>query len=162
MTEAGITPRLDGGLHLAVIMERKVLANKWADFQWEAVGVIPDGGRGAEPRCLYEDEQRAQWLHAGFVLELFTDEAEFYYANITSPEPRVFILWRLEDGLARPALVTVSYGVAARMMDAGEQVDGVPMPAEIRDWVAEFVVLHYKPEVKNKKGGRYASTRLNS
>lgn len=149
------------GLDLAVIMERKVLANKWADFQWEAVGIVPDEGMDSAPRRIYEDEQRAQWIHAGFSIELFTDEAEFYFANITAPEPRVFVLWRLEDELARPALVTVSYGVAARMMDAGEQVDGVPMPDEIRAWVAEFVARHYKPEAK-KKGGRYASTKLDT
>lgn len=149
------------GIRLAVIMERKVLANKWADFQWEAVGIVPDEGMDPAPRRIYEDERRAQWLHAGFAIELFTDEAEFYFANITAPEPRVFVLWRLDDELARPALVTVSYGVAARMMDAGEQVDGVPMPDEIRAWVAEFVARHYKPEAR-KKGGRYASTKLNT
>lgn len=149
------------GFRLAVIMERKVLANKWADFQWEAVGILPDDGLGSVPRLIYEDGQRAHWLHAAFDLELFSDEAEFYYANITAPEPRVFILWRLEDELARPVLVSVSTGMAARMMDAGEQVDGVPMPDEIRVWVAEFVTRHYKPEAR-KKGGRYASSKLNA
>jgi len=149
----------ESGIRLAVIMERKTLANKWADFQWEAIGVIPDSGLDAVPRRLYEDARREQWLHAGFALELYTDEAEFYFANITLPEPRVFVLWRFENDLARPALVTVSYGVAARKMDAGEQVDGVPMPAGIRDWVSAFVNRHYKPE-ENKKGGRYASSRL--
>ncbi len=147
------------GLQLAVIMERKVLANKWADFQWEALGIVPDSGRDTAPRRIYEDAQRAHWLHGGLAIDLFSDEAEFYYANITSPEPRVFVLWRLEDELARPALVTVSYGMAARMMDAGEQVDGVAMPEEVRDWVAQFVARHYKPEDK-KKGGRYASSKL--
>ena len=150
----------ESGIRLAVIMERKVLANKWADFQWEAIGVIPDNGQDAPPRRLYENGKRAQWLHAGFDVELYTDEAEFYYANITAPEPRVFVQWRLEGELARPVRVTVSYGMAARMMDAGEQVDGVPMPGEIRDWVAEFVARHYKPEVK--KGGRYATSKLDT
>lgn len=149
------------GLNLAVIMERKVLANKWADFQWEAVGIVPDEGMDPAPRCIYEDGQLTQWLHAGFAIELFTDEAEFYFANITAPEPRVFVLWRMDDELARPALVTVSYGVAARMVDAGEHVDGVPMPEEIRVWVRGFVARHYKPEAK-KKGGRYASTKPNT
>lgn len=149
------------GFRLAVIMERKVLTNKWAGFQWEAVGVARDEDISPTPIRVFEDARRAQWLHAGFSIDLFSDEAEFYYANITAPEPRVFVLWRLEDDLARPVLVTVSTGVAARMMDAGEQVDGVPMPEEIRAWVAEFVIRHYKPETR-KKGGRYASSRLNA
>lgn len=152
----------ESGIRLAVIMERKILANKWADFQWEAIGVIPDAGQDAVPRRIYQDERREQWLHAGFALELYTDEAEFYFANITLPEPRVFVLWRIENELACPALVTASYGVAARMMDAGEQVDGVRMPEEIHGWVSDFVNRHYRPEEKKKKGGRYASTRMKS
>lgn len=145
---------------LAVIMERKVLANKWANFQWEAVGVVPDrepGGR--EPRPIYQDEVLSQWLFPGFEIRLYTDEAEFYYANLTSPAPRVFVMWRAEDELARPALVTVSYGEAARMMDANEQVDGVPMPEDLVPWIAEFVERHYKPE-KKQKSGHYATTKL--
>lgn len=146
-------------IRLAVIMERRTIASEWAACQWEAVGVIPDLEPDAAPRRIYADGRREQWLHAGLSLELFRDEAEFYYANITSPEPRVFVLWRQEDELARPALVTVSYGLAARMMDAGEQVDGVPMPAEILAWVMEFVRRHYRPEIR-QKGGRYASSKL--
>lgn len=151
MTETGIA--------VAVIMERKVLANKWADFQWEAIGVVPDDGRDSVPRRIYEDARRAQWLFPGFALELYIDEAEGYFANITSPEPRLFVMWRLEDELARPVLITVSYHEAARMMDANEQVDGVPLPVDIRDWMAEFTARHYKPEA-GKKGGRYASSKI--
>lgn len=145
------------GLCLAVIMERRRLANKWADCQWEAVGVVPDGGREAVPRLIYQDEHRAQWLFPGFSLQLYTDEAEGYIGNVTSPEPRLFVMWRLEEGLARPVLITVSYAEAARMMDASEQVDGVPLPADIREWVAGFAARHYRPEPKHK--GRHADSR---
>ena len=52
-------------------------------------------------------------------------------------------MWRMsEDGGDRrciPVLVTVSYNEAARMMDGGERVDAVPMPAEIADWMGPFV-----------------------
>jgi hypothetical protein len=140
----------ESGLNLAVIMERRVLANKWADFQWEAVGVVPDAGQEALPRRIYQDHRREQWLFPGHGLNLYTDEAEGYFGNITAPEPRLFVMWRLESGLARPVLVTVSYAEAARMMDAGEQVDGVPLPLAIRDWVAEFVARHYRPEPRKK------------
>ncbi|MEW5890088.1 MAG: DUF3305 domain-containing protein [Pseudomonadota bacterium] len=146
-------------MKLAVIMERKVLANKWADCQWEAIGVVPDQEGRGEARRIYQDEQRSQWLFPGFQVELYTDQAEFYYANLTSPEPRVFVMWREEDDLARPVLVTVSYGEAARMMDAGEQVDGVPLPADLVAPIADFVERHYKPE-KKQKGGRYATSKL--
>src|SRR3989449_5998566 len=36
---------------------------------------------GAVPRALVENEVRTQWLHPGFKLELFRDEAEGYYLD---------------------------------------------------------------------------------
>jgi hypothetical protein len=50
----------------------------------------------------------------------------------------------------RPEVVTVSYNEAARLMDGGERVDGVPMLPEILAWMEPFVALHYKPEPKRK------------
>jgi hypothetical protein len=49
-----------------------------------------------------------------------------------------------------PVIVTVSYNEAARMLDGGEHVDAVPLPAAIRAWMEPFVAEHYKPEPKQK------------
>ncbi len=63
-------------------------------------------------------------------------------------EPKVFVLWRMaeaEDAAeprARPLIVTVSYGEAARFLDAGEQVDAVPMPAAL---LAALETLRRRP-----------------
>jgi len=150
---------------LAVIMERTVLASKWADHRWEAVGVLPDaGGEPAAPRRIFEDGGRTQWLFPGLELRLYGDEADNYLLNVGAPEPRVFVMWRLEEddenALARPEAVTVSYGEAARMMDSAEQVDGVPLPADLLGWIEDFARRHYRPPEKKHKGGRYASSKL--
>lgn len=151
---------MDTSLQVAVIMERRTLANKWADCQWEAVGILPDASAETETvRKIVDTPERAQWLHGSLQIRLFTDEAENYLLNVTAPEPRVFIHWRMEDGLARPVAATVSYGEAARTMDAGESVDGVPMPAEMREWVEAFARHWYRPEDRPRKGGRFASVR---
>ena len=84
--------------------------------------------RGAEPRLLAEDSEHAQWLHPGFAIELHRDEADGYYLNLTTETPYVFVNWRMVDDRAVPKIVTVSYHEAGRMMDGGEQVDGVPLP----------------------------------
>jgi len=97
-----------------------------------------------------EDTERARWLHPGFAIELHRDQAEGYYLNLTTPTPYVFVMWRLEDGLAVPKVVTVSYHEAGQMMDGGEQVDGVPMPPVLLAWVDEFVRAYYRPEPKKK------------
>jgi hypothetical protein len=51
---------------------------------------------------------------------------------------------------ARPLIVTVSYNEAARFLDAGEQVDAVPMPAALLAAMESFVAKHYRPEPKKK------------
>ncbi|HSD61525.1 MAG TPA: DUF3305 domain-containing protein [Burkholderiales bacterium] len=135
-------------LAIAVVMQRMALENRWVSEQWEALGVVSDAFEPGEPRVIYEDGQRRQVLYTGLRLELFRDEAESYHLNLTSPEPRVFVLCRADDGPPRPALVTVGYAEAARWMDGGETVDGVPMPPEIYAWVGAFVEQHYRPQPK--------------
>ncbi|GAB4181918.1 MAG: DUF3305 domain-containing protein [Rhodocyclaceae bacterium] len=152
----------ESSVTMAVIMECVRLANKWADYRWEAIGVVPQppGAAGGQPRKLVEERDRTQWLFPGFELRLRADEAEDYLLNVTAPEPRVFVVWRMDGELARPAWVTASYGSAARTVDAGEQVDGVAMPQVLREWVEAYARVHYRPPERTK--GRFAATRRGS
>lgn len=145
-------------LELAVIMERTTLANKWADHRWEAIGVVPDRS-GGQPRRVVDEGARVQWLFPGFELRLRADESEDYLMNVTAPQPRVFVVWRMDGELARPAWITASYGEAARTMDAGEQVDGVAMPADLREWIEAYARANYRPPEIAKGPRRYAGTR---
>ena len=143
---------------VAVIMQRTALKSRWASEQWEAKGVVRDTGTAGEaPRVIVEGEGFTQYLFPGHYLKLTRDEAEGYYLNLTSPEPKVFILWRDEDGMARPERMTVSYGEGTRWADSGEQVDGVSIPQDLLPWMAQFVEAHYQPEPPKKK--RYASSK---
>ena len=141
---------------LAVIMQRTVLNNRWASEQWEAQGVVRDT-TGGEARVIVEREAFRRILFPGHRLYLARDEAEGYYLNLTSPEPKVFVLWRPEEGVARPERLTVSYGEGTRWADSGEQVDGVAIPPDLLPWMAAFVEAHYRPEPPQKK--RYASNK---
>lgn len=143
---------------LSVIMQRTLLANRWASEQWEAKGVVREAAEAdTSPRVIVDRGDCTQILFPGFHLTLTRDEAEGYYLNLTSPEPKVFVLWRPDDGLARPERLTVSYGEGTRWADSGEQVDGVSIPPDLLPWMAAFVEAHYKPEPPKKK--RYASNR---
>ncbi len=140
---------------LAVIVERLQLHGRWGGERWEAVGVLPDfaardPGPSVPPQRLFADGEREQFRVGGLSLELFRDEAEGYFLNLSSPVPKVFVMLRLEDGFARPVLVTASYAEGARLIDSGEQVDGVAMPREIADWLGDFVNTYYKPEPRRK------------
>ena len=143
---------------IAVMMERTKLANPWQPYRWEASGVVRDVfPAGTGERVMQQDDQRWQILFPGLELKLMLDEAEGYYLNLTSPQPKVFVLWRLSDEIARPHFATVSYHEGARWLDSSENVDGVNMPVELLPWIGEFVERHYRPEPEKKK--RYASNK---
>ena len=143
----------------AVVMERTPLNNRWASEKWEAKRVLPDPDLdpAASPQVLLEDAGRLQMLYPGLQITLQRDEAEGYYMNITSPQPKVFVLWRMEDAVAKPQLLTVSYHEGSRWLDSGETVDGVPLPLELLPWMAQFCNEHYKPEPRKK--AKYATNK---
>lgn len=143
---------------LAVIMERTALVNRWASEQWEAKGVVHDTSpAGSPPKVIVASGASTQTLYPGFRLELTRDEAEGYYLNLTSPEPKLFVHWRSIDDVAQPQRITVSYHEGARWADSGEQVDGVQIPPDLLTWMAEFVEANYRPEPPKRK--RYASNK---
>lgn len=143
---------------VAVIMERTTLEHRWASEHWEAKGVVRDDAPpGAPHRVIVQSGKLVQFLFPGHVIRLQRDEAEGYFYNLTSPQPKVFVLWRMHDDVAHPEMLTVSYHEGARWMDSDERVDGVPLPVELAPWMAEFVEQHYKPEPRKQK--RYASNK---
>ena len=146
MPEAQIAPRKS----IAVIMQRRPLANRWQSELWEAHGVLCDYEGAPQPRMLVDESATTQWLYPGFELALHRSEAEGYFHNVSAKEPRVFVMWRMEDARAVPQYVTVSYDEASRWMDGGEQVDSVGMPAALFAWVGEFVERNYRAAPKKR------------
>ena|ERR1700694_2569600 len=141
---------------VAVIMQRIPLASRWADERWEAVAVEPCDDALPAHTLLSDAADGKRWRCTGHVIELHPTEAEGYYLNVSTREPKVFVLWRMVEPTddveprARPLIVTVSYAEAARFLDAGEQVDAVPIPAAIFAALESFVVAHYRPEPRKK------------
>ena len=140
-----------------VVMQRIALHNRWASEQWQPSAVDPVGpGRATSvaPVCIEDGADRSQWRFGGREIELHPSEAEGYFLNVTSETPVVFVMWRMRDDEAQPRaepfIVTLSYNEAGRFMDGGERVDPVPMHAAIREWLAGYVAVHYKPEPKKK------------
>lgn len=146
----------------AVIMQRTALNNRWASEKWEASSVLPDLNStalelGAAPRVILETPEILQVLFSGLQIRLQRDEAEGYYMNITSPQPKVFVLWRMGETWAEPHFLSVSYNEGARWLDSSEMVDGVPLPMELVPWLASYCADHYRPEPPKKK--KYASSK---
>jgi hypothetical protein len=146
-------------IEVAVVMRRERLDNRWQPWRWSLADVVPnEAGFGTEPRLLVKNDDEERWLHPGFTVELFRDDAEGYYLNLTTPAPAWFVLWRMDDEatvadepIARPAIVTLSYHDAGRWLDAQETVEQVPAPADVIEWLREFTDAHYVPEPKKRK-----------
>jgi Protein of unknown function (DUF3305) len=140
---------------VAVIMQRVPLANRWSDERWGAIAVELAEESAARVEVVDDSPSGTRWRCTGLFVELHPVEAEGYYLNASASEPRVFVLWRMAepgDGepRARPMIVTLSYSEAARFLDAGEQVDTVPVPAPLLAEMERFVATHYRPEPRKK------------
>jgi len=146
-------------LEVAVVMRRERIDNKWQPWRWALADVVPQESTfGSEPRLLLKNDDEERWLHPGFVVELFRDDAEGYYLNATTPAPCWFVLWRMEEeaGIAdepmpKPTMVSLSYHDAGRWLDAQETVEQVPAPADVIEWMRAFADEHYVPEPKKRK-----------
>ena len=139
-------------IEVAVVMRRERIDNRWQPWRWALADVVPnEAGFGREPRLLVKSEDEERWLHPGFVVELFRDDAEGYWLNLTTESPAWFVLWRLDDEVARPEVVTLSYYDAGRWLDAQEIVEQVPAPADVIEWLREFTEAHYTPEPRKRR-----------
>ncbi len=150
MPGAEVTDKTVLRKRVAVVMQRRALDNRWQSEVWEPLGVLSGYEGSAEPRVLVEQADVKQWLYPGFELVLRPSEAEGYYHNVSSAEPCVFILWRMQGENAVPQFATASYDEASRWMDGGEKVDRVPMPPELFLWVGEFVERNYRSTPKKR------------
>lgn len=128
-----------------VRMEKRALANRWVSHEWQVVGIEAQAAANAG----------AARTEGPFDVSLFRDEAEGYFLNTSSGNPKAFVMWRVADSGPDedPAVkfVTLSYNEAARLMDAQERVDAVDLPSPMRAWLEAYVAANYRPEQKKKR-----------
>ena len=143
---------------VAVEFERVAVASRWADSRWQPSRVVPvegdpDAADGAAVERVDATDVLERWRFPDQLTEMHPVEAEGYYLNVSTPDPRAFVMWRFREGSeppVHPVVVTLSYNEAARMMDGGEQVDAVPLDPFLRALLEPFVAAHYRPEPKRK------------
>jgi hypothetical protein len=157
------SPAVDGVqrpcVDVAVLMRRERINNAWQPWRWVLADIVPqEPGFGAQPRLLLKDDKEERWLHPGFRVELFTDDAEGYYLNVTTGQPCFWVVWRMEEEaaladapVAVPQTVTLSYHDAGRWLDAQETVEQVPAPASVVRWLQGFVDTHHVLEAKRRQ-----------
>ena len=148
-------------IRVAVLMRREPVQGamaRWQPWRWVLADVVlHEPGFGDRPRCLRESEDETLWLYPDWAVELFTDDAEGYWLNVSSPTPAFFVLWRMsepDDGaapVAVPQAVSLSYHDAGRWLDAQETVETVPAPQDVAAWLRDFAEQHFVPEPKRRQ-----------
>ncbi len=162
-------------MRFAVLMRKQNMDNPWVSYRWVPQEVLPDFGQfnshqssSISGQFLGRDAEGESWLFTGFELDLFPDEAEGYYLNVSATQPSWFVMWRLEEDVERyideqsialaktessfaiPHRICVSYNEAARLLDGGESVDTIPMSEQHASWLQEYVNDNYRPEPKKR------------
>ena len=144
---------------VAVEFEKVAVHSRWADARWQPSRVaLVDGDPDHVDESAVERIDAAgaleRWRYPRLETEMHPTEGEGYWLNLNSPDPRAFVMWRVREGGGEPPVVpvviTLSYNMAARMMDGGEQVDSVPLDPRIRAMLEPYTALHYTPEVRRK------------
>jgi hypothetical protein len=162
-------------MRFAVLMRKQNIDNPWVSYRWVPQEVLPDFGQfnsnqsnSIAGQFLGRDADGESWLFTGYELDLFPDEAEGYYLNVSATTPSWFVMWRLEEDVERyidaqsielakaessfavPHRICVSYNEAARLLDGGESVDTIPMSEQHAAWLQEYVDDNYRPEPKKR------------
>ena len=144
---------------VAVVMCRERIDNRWQAWRWSLAEIVPhEQSFGSEPRLLFHNDREERWLQPGFRVELFADDAEGYYLNLTTQQPCFWVVWRMQEEpptasecIALPQTVTLSYHEAGRWLDAQETVEQVPAPIEVLLWLQQFMEEHFVQETKKRK-----------
>lgn len=142
-------------IDVAVVMLRETRPNRWEEWRHSVLDVmLGDAASRSQPQVLRDDGRQLRMLFPGFRVELFRDECEGYYLNLTSGAPAWFVVWRSDDedpSRAWPETVSVSYNEAGRWLDAQERVEQLPMPADVVAWLQAYTDANYRPEPKKRR-----------
>jgi hypothetical protein len=140
---------------VAVVLERERAPNRFEDWRFRIVDVVPnEDAFGGAPRVLRDDGTLQRTLFPGFRLELYRDQAQGYFLNLSSGAPVWFVVWRVDaddPSRAWPETVSVSYEEAGRWLDAQERVDNVPLAADVAAWLQAYTDATYRPEPKKRR-----------
>jgi hypothetical protein len=154
-------------LPVGIIVETRTTGNPWQPFSWRTVEVLPGISGAVGWRRVAAGPGWSRHYAGSLAIELFPRETAGYRETLSSRRPVVFVVLRKTGDTfdsdpvlaVAPLLATVCpYEAQAYLESGNEIVDGVPMPAEIADWVGAFIASH-PPDQPLMKRQRSAKRR---
>ncbi|TVS12575.1 MAG: DUF3305 domain-containing protein [Wenzhouxiangella sp.] len=132
--------------------------------KWQVIGILPRTGAasGESGRHLVRDDGETriyQWL--GLELPLMPDGCDDYWYNLTSEQPRLYVICQPDaQGGPVPLRVTADQDDAVAAEEHEEWFFQAAMPVPIVLWIKDYVAAHYRPgprkgKIKGKGGDKY-------
>ena len=122
--------------------------NRWSDRCADLIALAPAAGTAAsQPEVLAEAKEEKIIRWNAMPLPLDKEWAESIHANLTSPQPRLFLVYRIENDTILPTL-TVAGDEAAGYGEVDNSVLAMPLPTWLLPLLQTFVTRHYKPQPK--------------
>ena len=151
----GFDQALPDSLAIAVVMEKQPSSHPWADFRYDAIGVVVrDDDTESSVSRIYQDGEIEHFLVTGLTLRLHLDECESYYHNLMSPEPGCFIVASQPDNsddMPLPYLVSLSFDEVHAYLEGDEQIYSVKIPQQLYQWAEAYVLTNYVAIKKTKR-----------
>ncbi|MFP4334710.1 MAG: DUF3305 domain-containing protein [Wenzhouxiangella sp.] len=142
---------------MTVMMER-------TGTRWQVIGILPSArpGEGAPHRELVRDGgETCIYRWEGLDLRLTPDACDDYWFNLTSAQPRLYVICQLDaNGEPQPLRITADQDDSVAAEEVEELFYQAAMPAPIVVWIKDYVAAHYRPgprkqKIKGKQGDKY-------
>jgi len=143
---------------VGVVVRRTPGVTRWAKHCWTVSGILP-GAAQAEWHELRQEGDAVEYHIATPTLEMHGAETEAYLHGLHSETPSVYVVLRTSEAAETEwplelVTITVSPYEAQDYTDSGEEiVERVAMPAQLMNWVWDFVEEFHEHEdfVKRKR-----------
>ena len=141
---------------VGVVVERLKAESAWIDFTWRPSAVLPGAPEATPWTMLSEAADRATFYAGTANVELHPSETSNYRDNLSTGEPKLWVVLR-QTGAEPPMTVvrvTADGAEAEGFTAAGDDiVEHVPMPKTIWDTIDAFIAEHHveRPFYKRKQ-----------
>jgi len=130
---------------VGVVVARRALSSPWQAQQWTPVSVLPAVPDAAPWTVLAESAAEKTFYAGAAEIALHSGETAHYRDNLQSGRPALWVAIRQASD-DRPDIVCVTadpYEGEALGATIEDIVEAVPMPVEVKEWVAAFFDAHH-------------------
>ncbi|HVL71495.1 MAG TPA: DUF3305 domain-containing protein [Beijerinckiaceae bacterium] len=142
---------------VGILVAKRRLKGPWADHAWQPKAVLPAAPETTPWTRLYGDDEEEVFYAGALELALHPSETGHYRDNLASERPSLWVTLRpVAEDIHELGIVTADPYTGEGLTEGmGEILEAVPMPAEIRDWLAAYVeAFHVERQFFKRKRDR--------